>query len=364
MTTEHVVASSGPTRGPFDRNADSHPPRGAFDRSALPPVRSLQGWFQIGWSPEFPADAPVALRYFGRDLVAYRTSVGEIVVFDAYCAHLGAHLAHGGTIEGDCIVCPFHGWSWNPDGSNRSIPYSERVKRNKGKRLNKWHVAEREGLVYMWHHPHGGEPTWDPPTVLSDGADYYPLHPAGAHSWESVLVHPQLALENAADFAHFKWVHRASRVARCVGFEPDGATFKVMLELPMGREGHKTWAADEGGVVAELLVRGWGVGLLSATFTGVDGATNMLNMTPIDDTTSRLMSSTWIPRAPGAQGDDLPERAKARVAEQVRQADRDLVIWEHMAYIPRPPYPPEESTDFLALRKWSEQFYVTTDREK
>ena len=34
---------------------------------------------------------------------------------DAYCPHLGAHLGHGGIINGECIECPFHAWRWKTD---------------------------------------------------------------------------------------------------------------------------------------------------------------------------------------------------------------------------------------------------------
>ena len=42
---------------------------------------------------------------------------------EAHCKHLGAHIGHGGKVVGDCVECPFHGWRWGPDGTNRYIPY-------------------------------------------------------------------------------------------------------------------------------------------------------------------------------------------------------------------------------------------------
>ncbi len=56
------------------------------------------GWFQIGWSGDFPTDRTVPLRYFGEDLVAYRGEEGELHVLDAHCPHLGAHIGHGGKV--------------------------------------------------------------------------------------------------------------------------------------------------------------------------------------------------------------------------------------------------------------------------
>src|SRR5690606_40999396 len=77
----------------------------------------------IGWAPEFPVGEVRPLRYFGEDLVAYRDESGALHVMEAHCKHLGAHIGHGGTVIGDCVECPFHGWRWGPDGRNTHIPY-------------------------------------------------------------------------------------------------------------------------------------------------------------------------------------------------------------------------------------------------
>ena len=46
---------------------------------------------------------------------------------DAYCPHLGANMAAGGVVKGDCIECPFHGWQFEGhDGTCSSIPYAKK----------------------------------------------------------------------------------------------------------------------------------------------------------------------------------------------------------------------------------------------
>lgn len=55
---------------------------------------------------------PIQLpRILGKNLIVFRGESDEAHVFDAYCAHMGAHLGVGGTVlPGDCLQCPFHGW--------------------------------------------------------------------------------------------------------------------------------------------------------------------------------------------------------------------------------------------------------------
>ena len=84
----------------------------------VPFTWKVTGWFMVGWSPEFPVGEVRPLHYFGEDLVAYRDESGELHVLEAHCKHLGAHIGHGGTVVGDCVQCPFHGWRWGPDGTN------------------------------------------------------------------------------------------------------------------------------------------------------------------------------------------------------------------------------------------------------
>jgi len=58
---------------------------------------------------------PLAVRYFGQDLVLYRGESGRAYLVEAYCPHMGTHLAKNTTsyvvrdktqVEGDSIRCP------------------------------------------------------------------------------------------------------------------------------------------------------------------------------------------------------------------------------------------------------------------
>ena len=123
----------------------------------VPFTWKVTGWFVIGWSAEFVAGETKALKYFGEDLVAWRDEDGTLHLMEAHCKHLGAHLGHGGKIVGDCVECPFHGWRWGADGTNRYIPYQP-DKPNRGVRLRVYPVVEQHGVVFMWYQPHGEPP--------------------------------------------------------------------------------------------------------------------------------------------------------------------------------------------------------------
>ncbi|HCS26716.1 MAG TPA: iron-sulfur cluster-binding protein, Rieske family, partial [Spongiibacteraceae bacterium] len=47
------------------------------------------GWYQVAYSHELVAGDSRGIRYFGKELVLFRTQSGEAHVLDAYCPHLG-----------------------------------------------------------------------------------------------------------------------------------------------------------------------------------------------------------------------------------------------------------------------------------
>ncbi len=100
------------------------------------PLAYPEGWFQVSHAEDLPAGEVMPLHYFGRELVLFRTDSGVPQVLDGHCVHLGAHLGHGGRVEDDRLLCPFHSWAYGTDGVCLNIPYAERIPR--GARQRAW----------------------------------------------------------------------------------------------------------------------------------------------------------------------------------------------------------------------------------
>ncbi|MEY2433419.1 MAG: 3-ketosteroid 9alpha-monooxygenase subunit, partial [Acidimicrobiaceae bacterium] len=158
------------------------------------------GWFCVGYPDEI-TNRPRPLYYWGRHLVGWRDETGDAHVMDAFCPHLGAHLGHGGSVDGCEIVCPFHGWKYDADGRNTEIPYSDRT--NGKARIRAFPVLERNGLVYAWYHPDDAvAPMWDVPLVpeFNDDPDW---STDIRTSYEIETTWQEMA-ENGVDSAHFR----------------------------------------------------------------------------------------------------------------------------------------------------------------
>ncbi|GLH13447.1 Cholesterol 7-desaturase [Gryllus bimaculatus] len=125
---------------------------------ALPPVYP-NGWFALLESGALPAGEVRHVAALGENWAVLRTADGQAHVLDAYCPHLGANMAVGGAVRGDCLECPFHGWRFDArDGRCAAVPYADKVP--EFARVKRWESCEANGFVFVWYHAEGEPPSW------------------------------------------------------------------------------------------------------------------------------------------------------------------------------------------------------------
>lgn len=325
---------------------------------AFPSNSIAEGWYQIGWSSDFPAGTVKPVSYFERELVVFRGESGALHVLDAFCRHMGAHLGHGGCVERDSIRCPYHGWLYDGvDGRNTEIPYSEPDKMG-NLQLRRWETREIDDVVLVYYSHDGAAPSYDPPDAMIrfDG-ETWPICAETTKMWLDEPISPQYMAENAADGAHFKYVHRAKEVADVGNYEVNGGLFRARVDIRFGGHTESTWATPHGPVDGHIITENWGIGLGWSRLQGFDDVIYLLGITPITPYRADLRSTCWVARK-RADGSDMNERTRDLwVAQQNHQVDSDLEIWRHMSYIDRAPWAKAESQPMRALRRWAKQFY-------
>lgn len=316
------------------------------------------GWFQVAWSDEVAAGDVRPMRYFARDLVCYRSDEGAVRVFDAFCPHLGAHLGYGGTLDGDAIVCPFHGWRFDGEGNNTDIPYADRP--NRAKKLTVWPVREVNGAIVVWHDALDRGPLWEPSRLPEWGREDYWTSPQLRKRHARVRLVPQWVAENLVDPAHQKFVHGAHDPTVITRFEVDGPMFRIFNLVELGAGKKSTWLTPDGTRESEMNTEAWGVGIILGRFPDQDGAIHYQAMTPIDHEYSELNMALLVPRTcvDTSTGEDRPDRrASRRFAFLVAQLEADFLIWEHMRYNPKAPLTRTEAKPYGSFRRWARQFY-------
>ena len=321
---------------------------------AKPPLSmNPTGWFQVAWSDEIGVGDVHTMKYFGREMVAWRAESGQLTVMNAYCEHLGAHLGFGGTVRGEVLQCPFHGWQWNSQGRNVCIPYQD--KPNRGRRITTYPVTERNESVYLWNDAAGRAPFFDAPDVFASfdersAADYYPQQRLFRPGLE---LHPQYVLENGVDFAHFKYVHQTPIVPVFTRHDfADPVSYVDFTITFEGDDGQKIEDVNSG---VEAINGGLGIAV-TKSWGMIDNRT-ISAITPVDDASSDVRFMVYIGRSSG--GD--PARAQARATdfgrEVIRQFEQDIHIWSHQRYSDPPALATAEYEGFTAIRQWAKQFY-------
>ncbi|QZT58560.1 Rieske 2Fe-2S domain-containing protein [Mycolicibacterium austroafricanum] len=327
---------------------------------SLPPSRYPTGWFQIGWSDEVAAGEVKLVHYFGTQIVLWRGADGQLHASHPTCMHLGGNLGVKGTVHGDRIVCPWHGWEWNPDGTNALIPHSSQTCKPRLKLQKIWHVREwYGGSILVWHDLMNRDPLWDVPVIDElDNGNYYPFGPHSRTSW-TIKAHPQMVMENGVDAFHIPYIHGAGEVPRIVSAGPTSAghIWESVVSTSYGAGKKKTWLTPTGQIELTLSFLLWGVGLGLANWPIELFAARMItNPTPIDDTHSELFWCMTTDK--GDDTGDQPNEFSAKFVEHQRKTvTQDFFTWANMEVLHPPNFAPEEGKHYAALRRWAWQFY-------
>jgi phenylpropionate dioxygenase-like ring-hydroxylating dioxygenase large terminal subunit len=309
------------------------------------------GWFFVSYSDELAPGDVRPVRYFGRELVLYRTRSGVPSLLDAYCPHLGAHLGHGGRVDDEALRCPFHAWAWAPDGRCVDVPYAKRIpaKVERAGAIRTYSVVERNQILWAWYHPADEKPFFDViehPEIGDPGWE-----PLTRYRWR-FRSNPQEIAENGVDPAHFRYVHKMDAV-------PEGETTYDGVVRRSSVEGPRTYEDPVDGstktLTSRLLTVQNGAGQKWTQFWGRTETLLMTIVTPIDDQEVELrFAFTRRREAPGSPEEALAMQSIENIASGVED---DIAIWSHKQHHIRPllcdgdgPIP--------EFRRYFSQFYV------
>jgi nitrite reductase/ring-hydroxylating ferredoxin subunit len=306
------------------------------------PFSMPSGWFAVAESPDVAVGQTRAAYYFATHLVVWRDEEGGAHVQDAFCPHLGAHLGHGGLVDGCTVVCPFHGWKFDGEGCNTEIPYSDRT--NKKARIRTYPTLERNGFIYAWYHPAEEPPTWEVEEVADiDSGEFY-----GPKRWKQVVqAGIQEMGENAVDSAHFRYVHNVSEVPEIIRYEPQGHR-SIM-------ESNQKFPTPRGVVNGQINSTADGPGVSIVRFSGIIDTLLVTASTPIESGQTETRFNFYV----RSLGDEATNSSvgDAFAEEVIKQFTEDMPIWEHKAHLVRPALADNDGP-FMKFRKWYAQFYA------
>lgn len=312
------------------------------------------GWFSVGFADDLAPGDVRPLRYFGQDLVLFRTESGKTVVTDAHCPHLGAHLGYDSWVEGETIVCPFHQWKYDTRGKCVHVPHAKAVPPRAQVKL--WPTVERGGMIFVWHDLGGSEPQYELPVYDESrkitNAGFHRLHD------DFGSAHPQDVFENGVDFAHFPGVHGTGKAISDGDIRTEGHRFFSPVRiLPMGHDGPVDRSV---GSTVDSEVIGGGLSRVESRTPHAPGITTIyyVSVTPVDASLSHYYVHQFF-----LKDDDCPmsaeqiERFTTMAAEHgLKEQYSDGKIWPFKAYVEQPMLSSADGP-ILKYRDWYKQFH-------
>jgi phenylpropionate dioxygenase-like ring-hydroxylating dioxygenase large terminal subunit len=159
----------------------------------------VNDWHVVAYAPDLKADKPMAVRLLDEDLVLWR--VGETIhAWRDLCVHRGTRLSLG-KVEGETLICPYHGWTYNEAGRCMRIPAHPTQTPPATACARTYQVRER----YNWIWVCLGSPEQDIATFVQwDDPSFRKIHCGPYHYKAS----GPRAIENFLDVTHFPFVHQ------------------------------------------------------------------------------------------------------------------------------------------------------------
>jgi len=158
-----------------------------------------EAWYVVADAKAL-AKKPLAVTLLGTPLVLFRTHSGRPGALLDRCPHRNVPLS-AGRVEGEHLVCGYHGWQFDRDGGCRDVPGLMGVGGNeRSRRATSFPAVESEGWIWVW-------PSLD---VAPTGSPFrFPTLPGYTEARRVVEAPGTLhaTLENALDVPHTAFLH-------------------------------------------------------------------------------------------------------------------------------------------------------------
>ncbi|WP_295522708.1 aromatic ring-hydroxylating dioxygenase subunit alpha [uncultured Pseudacidovorax sp.] len=160
------------------------------------------------WYPVMPATQladgkPHAFTLLGEAIVLWQSAEGGVHCLKDRCCHRTAKLSLG-FVEGDRIVCGYHGWTFEGGGACVRIP---QLAADRAVPANYCVPAYRAALRYGYVWVALGEPLIDIPELPEAGRPGYRQVDQFYEVWKIGALR---LMENSFDAAHIAYVHRGT----------------------------------------------------------------------------------------------------------------------------------------------------------
>lgn len=163
-------------------------------------------WYAVEYDRAIKPGQVVEVKFWHTSIALYRGLDGQLVALENRCAHRQLKLSLG-QVEGNQLVCCYHGWSYNEEGRVIDIPHDLFDKPKPACKIRSYPLKVRYGLIWIFP----GEPSLAAERQIPDIPEL-----SGQNSWACVPLdftwrsHHSMIIDNVSDFTH-AYLHRRYR---------------------------------------------------------------------------------------------------------------------------------------------------------
>ncbi|MEC5399878.1 aromatic ring-hydroxylating dioxygenase subunit alpha [Uliginosibacterium sp. H1] len=158
-------------------------------------------WYAVMEMSKLDA-GPQPFMLLGENIVLWKKSDGTPAAARDRCCHRTAKLSKG-YVEGDNIVCGYHGWQYDCSGACVKIPQFTNEKIPPGARIDTYRCQEKFGYVWVAL----DEPLVPVMDTPEEGNPEYRRIHQFDEAWNTGALR---LMENSFDTAHFSFVHKGT----------------------------------------------------------------------------------------------------------------------------------------------------------
>lgn len=157
-------------------------------------------WYVAAYAHEVGRE-PLGRTVLGEPILLYRTEDGRPVAMADRCVHRRFPLSEKPSrLDGDRVVCGYHGFTYGTDGVCVSVPGQQRIPRTA--RLTTYPVVEQDAFVWVWVGDRQPGDTLPPRAPWLDSPDYTVVC-----GMEPVDADYGLLVDNLLDLSHETYLH-------------------------------------------------------------------------------------------------------------------------------------------------------------
>lgn len=197
-------------------------------------------WFAGPSSFHFPEGKPLPFVLLGEKYAIFQNTSGYHALSDV-CPHRQASLSLG-TVKGECLTCPYHGWQFAGNGEVKTVPAHPLQKIGSKFKADVAAISSSYGWTFIRPLESAQNLSSEASLELSEGAKQFFATPpgtfrsiSGTFDWSANFSR---VVANGIDFAHLPFVHADSfgnvdyeevEKYQCIDFDGGASSRQIMV---------------------------------------------------------------------------------------------------------------------------------------